>query len=212
MALNHTVKRGDCIYSIAFENGFFPDTIWNHPQNKELKAKRKDPNVLFPGDVVFVPDKRIKEVSKATDQQHRFRVKNVPAKFRLQLLKDDQPRANEPYVLNVDGAIKEGTTMSDGVVEEYISPNAEHAKLTIGEGENAAVYRIRFGTLNPHDEVMGIQGRLNNLGFTRLPVNGKLDEETKRGIAAFQAANGLEVTGQPDKRTVSKLKSCEGGS
>jgi hypothetical protein len=37
MAINHEVEEGDCIYSIAFENGFFADTIWNHANNAELK-------------------------------------------------------------------------------------------------------------------------------------------------------------------------------
>ena len=57
MPINHTVRAGDCISSIAFERGFFPDTIWNHGDNSDLKTRREDPNVLLPGDVVVVPDK-----------------------------------------------------------------------------------------------------------------------------------------------------------
>ena len=72
MPINHQVKQGDCISSIAFENGFFPDTIWNHPSNAELKKKREDPHVLLPGDMVFIPDKRPKEVSEPTNQVHKF--------------------------------------------------------------------------------------------------------------------------------------------
>ena len=60
MMPEHMVVAGDCILSIAEENGFQWKTIWNHAANSKLKADRGDPNVLFPGDVVFVPDKRLK--------------------------------------------------------------------------------------------------------------------------------------------------------
>ena len=62
MAENYQVKQGDCISSIAFEKGFFPDTIWNHPENENLKELRKDPSVLLPGDSVYIPDKRLRNL------------------------------------------------------------------------------------------------------------------------------------------------------
>ena len=99
MAEEYQVKQGDCIHSIAFEEGFFADTIWNHPNNSDLKSKRKDPNVLFPGDVVHIPDKRPREYSEATNQVYKYKCKNTPDKLKLQLLKENQPRANEVYEL-----------------------------------------------------------------------------------------------------------------
>jgi N-acetylmuramoyl-L-alanine amidase len=98
MPIDHEIGPGDCINSIALEHGFFPDTLWNHGSNSELKQKRKDPNVLFPGDKLHIPDIEIKEVSKATEKRHRFRRKGVPAKLHLRFLKpkDVPPPEEEP--------------------------------------------------------------------------------------------------------------------
>jgi hypothetical protein len=61
----HTVRQGDCIASISFRNGFLPETIWNDPNNAELR-RTKHPNILKPGDIVFIPDKRPKTSSLKT--------------------------------------------------------------------------------------------------------------------------------------------------
>ena len=63
---NHTVVQGECLSSIAAKAGFTVDALWNLPENAQLKSTRKDPNVLYPGDVVFVPDPRPKLISKST--------------------------------------------------------------------------------------------------------------------------------------------------
>ena len=54
-----TVNRGDSIPSLAHDNGHFWETLWNHGDNAALKALRKTPNILMPGDEVFVPEIRI---------------------------------------------------------------------------------------------------------------------------------------------------------
>lgn len=87
-AKDYKVREGDCISSIAYENGFFPDTIWNHPDNTELKRLRKEMNLLEVGDIVKIPEKEEKEESAAPEQKHRFRKKGVPAKLKMKILKE----------------------------------------------------------------------------------------------------------------------------
>jgi len=79
-----TVNRGDSIPSLAHDNGHFWETLWNHPQNADLKRRRRTPNILNPGDEVFIPELRLKTVSKPTDATHKFERKGVPAKIRMQ--------------------------------------------------------------------------------------------------------------------------------
>jgi hypothetical protein len=59
MSTEHKVKQSECIYSISDGYGFFPNTVWNDPSNAELKERRQVPGILFPGDIVVVPDKQL---------------------------------------------------------------------------------------------------------------------------------------------------------
>src|SRR5262245_51728275 len=62
MSRTHTIQTGECISSVAYRYGFFPSTIWDHPENAELKRLRRDPNVLYADDAVHVPELRVKEL------------------------------------------------------------------------------------------------------------------------------------------------------
>jgi hypothetical protein len=108
------VAQGECLSSIAKKYGLAWETIWNHRQNVDLARRRKDPNVLFPGDVLQIPERQLREHPASTDQRHRFILKCKRAKLRLQLMRGSEPRANERYVLVVDGILSSGTTNGEG--------------------------------------------------------------------------------------------------
>ena len=207
MPVQHVVKQGDTIASIAYGSGLLPDTVWNDSANGELKARRKTPNTLLPGDVVVIPDPRVKQQACATGSRHRFKRKAVPAKLIVQLLEDGEPRANVDYELVVDGVVKQGTTDGDGYVRETISPDARQAILRLPDREEI---KLKVGHLDPPDLVSGAQGRLNNLGFNAGPVSGEMNPATEAAIKAFQSDSQLEVTGRLDEATINKLKQRHG--
>jgi N-acetylmuramoyl-L-alanine amidase len=103
MPIQHTVRSGDCISSIAYEHGLFWKTVWEHPDNAELKEKRGTGFQLQPGDVVVVPDKRLLEVSKPPEKKHKFKFKGVPAVLIVAVMqhptaeeKEEDPSGTEP--------------------------------------------------------------------------------------------------------------------
>lgn len=198
---DYEVKQGECIESIAFDKGFFWETVWDDSQNAELKRVRKNPNAMLPGDKVFVPEKQEKEVSGATEQTHRFRKKGVPSFVDVVVRKFGEPRANTPYSLAVDGALFSGKTKADGRVRHPISPSAKEATLTVGEGEEAVEYTLQLGHLDPIEEISGVQGRLKNLGFMSGEPSGQADDATVEAIKLFQKDMGLEETGKLDSQT-----------
>jgi hypothetical protein len=88
---DYIVQPGDCISSIAQENGHFWQTIWNDPHNSALKSARGDPNVLLEGDRVTIPPIRIKYENRQTGAEHRFVRVGTPAKLRICIMEDPEP-------------------------------------------------------------------------------------------------------------------------
>lgn len=210
----HKVEQGECLSSIADANGFFWQTLWEHPKNADLKNLRKDPNILFTGDEVVIPDKRLKEETVGTGQVHRFRVKGIPAKFRLQIMRDAEPRAGESFVLKIDKVeVKRGTIPASGYIEIPILPQAQQGELIIGEGETAEVYVLSLGYLDPIETISGIKARLNNIGFDCGDVNNEMDEVTIEAIKNFQYyINHPNPKGELDEQTRQSLATLHDGN
>ena len=219
---DYIVKPGDCTDSIAYEHGFFWETLWNHADNNELKTARNNPNVLLAGDRVAIPPLREKEETGATEKRHRFRRRGVPAKLRVRILKEaleehqetgqnarphePRPRANIPYVLDIDGNFTSGKTNAEGWIEHSMPPNAKQARLILEPSTpNEVIMPFRLGHLDPVSEISGIQHRLNNMGFPCGPANGVLTPDTREALRRFQAQYGLRPTGEPDDATRAKL-------
>lgn len=198
------VGTGETTSSLAKKNGFFWKTIWDHPENAALKAKRKDPNVLFEDDDIFIPEKQLKEVSKGSEQEHNFKLKGEPAKLKIQLLQLGKPRANENYILQVDDKRIEGKTDGDGRIEHFISPDASSGQLILKNGRE--IYQLKLGNLDPLDLPSGIQQRLNNLHYSCGSEMGEIGELTKQALKEFQADYKLAETGEADAATKAKLK------
>lgn len=205
----YIVKQGDCISSIAFKYGLFPDTIWNDSKNSDLKQERKDPNVLLPGDEVYIREKEEKEESCASGKKHRFKRKGVPEKLIIQFRCDGEPRANEAYVLEIDGELSEGETDPNGKVEIPIPPDAKKGNITFRDTGDK--YNLNLGHLDPITEITGVQKRLRNLGFYDGSVDGKISPDFEHALRAFQEKNNLEPTGTLDENTRSKIEETYGG-
>lgn len=198
----YTVQQGDCISSIAHRYGFLWTTIWNHPSNGDLRQLRQDPNVLYPGDKLFIPDRTPKELPRPTEQRHKFLKKGDSAKLKILLLDQDVPRAGVPYTLVIDGKTISGTTDSNGYVRQPLPPNARSGKLLVGEGTTKDTFDLQFGFVDPVEQDSGVHGRLIDLGFG--------GDNPKEAIKAFQKKQALNVTGDPDDDTRAQLKGTFG--
>jgi len=203
--MDYEVQQGDCLNSIAKVHGLLWTVIWNHPRNASLKAKRKDPNILYPGDVLFIPEKNLRIESGETQQSHTFVLKDSSCKLKITLLCNDKPRASEPYRLTIDGVVSQGQTNSSGSLEQTIEPDASVGHLSLTNVNED--YDLLLGHMDPITEISGIQMRLQNLGFyIGERADGIMGPKTAGGVRAFQSKYGLKVDGIPGPKTQAKLK------
>lgn len=129
---HHRVRQGECMASIAAGTGFLPDVLWNHPENRELKDRRRNPSILFPGDVVFIPEKETRTDSGGTEERHRFQRRGRTVALRLTLA-DEQGDAwaDTRYRLRIESRDYEGATDGTGALEHEIPAAADSGELTV---------------------------------------------------------------------------------
>ena len=213
MAIKHEVQQGECATTIAARYGIHDAKVLeDHPDNQALFEGRPNRNVLAPGDVVVVPDRRLKTEHLETSRVHRFRLKRPVKELRL-VLRDanDEPVANLPYVLRLPSIARSGTTGGDGAIAEPVPIGTKRAELEVA----GQVLELRLGWLDPmrevdDDGVRGVQARLGNLGYSVGRVDGVLGPRTKLGILVFCYDHDLELSGTITDALRDKLRDVHG--
>ena len=210
---DHVVQQGEHLTQIADKYGFRNyETIWNHPDNAQLKAARQSPNVLLPGDKI-PSGKSDKKTGVPTTQKHRFQLAGRPLFLHLALRDfDNQPLANTKCELTVAGAKTPLTTDANGHIKVPIPASAKDATLVFKDPlvPFDLTVPIKIGHLDPVDALSGQKARLSNLGYITQPLEEVDATVFARSVQEFQCDLGLKVTGVCDAATQSKLKELHG--
>jgi len=205
---DHTVTLGESVSKIAADNKLADyREIWNHASNRQF-ANTRDPNLLYPGDELFVPEQRQKDLIATTGMTHQFRKKVPKNKIRLQMLDGNMnPIAEADYTLTVGDDSYSGQTDDEGRIMHDMAVEVDSGSLEFG----GRTIDLEIGSLAPLDKVEGIQARLQNLGYAVEAVDG--DDSTdayKDAAKAFQADQNLAVDGIVGPRTRGKLENIYG--
>jgi N-acetylmuramoyl-L-alanine amidase len=241
MAEEYTVQQGDSVPSIAVERGFFWKTLWNHENNAALRNKRKDPDILMPGDVLHIPDRQKKTETRGTESSHKFKVKGRKVKLKLTLLrqpKDSSPgqtakEASEtwrfvlpgrpddkaepmdfvPWEVHADGKlVDKGHTDGSGKLAVTLAANAKDGLLVVNRNKpDERMIPLNFRSMDPIEEPQGIAKRLNNLGFSCRTFQLSINHDVEYAIAGFQRREGMLIDGNLDSKVQERIKSVYGG-
>jgi hypothetical protein len=189
---HHEVAQGETTVQLALQSGHYWSTVWQHSNNAQLRQLRKHHNVLQPGDVLFIPAIRPRQVSKPTDATHQFIRKGVPEKFNLQFLDyDNQPLSNASYVLTLDDTTSTGNLDADGWLRVFVRPDVRSGRIEVGPHGSLAACDLNFGHLDPLSTLTGVQARLRNLGLYDGPIDGEINDLLKEAARAFRLAENL---------------------
>jgi hypothetical protein len=213
-----TVEQGDHLPQLAEEYGFSDwHTIWDDPNNAQLKEQRTDPGVLAPGDRLYIPDKKPSDGQKvATGATARFRLKRSLPKLRLVVCGfDGQPLADTDCTVTIDGAQTAARTGSDGLLELDLAPGAREATLEV----NGQSWALEIGHLDPVDTDTGLWARLRNLGYLVDEATEEQDPSPDAppdpaalafAIELFQRDHELPIDGSNATSVKDKLRDIHG--
>lgn len=163
------MKPGELLSQVAQAAGFLDArTVWDAAENAPLRDQRSDPNVLKPGDKVFVPDRVAKSVVASTGKRAVFQAAIPTKDLRIRVLNASGlpiAGADCDFTVGDKQALK---TDADGKVERRIVLDAAGNAPTDGGLTLAAqrlVIHLKLQPMAHEDTREGQQARLNNLGY-----------------------------------------------
>jgi peptidoglycan hydrolase-like protein with peptidoglycan-binding domain len=197
--MKHLVEPGDTLSSIARQHGFTTHKVLKaHPENAALMKARPNPNVLNPGDEVFVPELETKTVDAATGQKHVFAAAGEQLVLRVKVLDLNREQLHDTCFFQDEFQ----TTIMPEKGEAYeasINPRVRAARmrLTPANPDNPPVLvDLDVGGLNTADNAQGQQDRLNNLGyFAGFSRTSIVTNQFTWAVEEFQVDHKLSVDG-----------------
>lgn len=211
MGSNYSVGKAEHLALIADRHGFTSiDPIVRHPNNAALFRDRQ-PGILAPSEVVFIPDPQPAVFGAGTGQRHTFVKKILRAKVRIVVQSfGGRAQSSLDCAVDCDGEKTKVTTQADGLIEFSIHPSATEATVTIAAPAAPVTLKVEIGGVGPVRNEDAALLRLRNLGYFRPCFPEEEANEQKTAIEEFQLENGLEVTGELDDRTKQKLEKVYG--
>jgi hypothetical protein len=218
MAEVHVVQQGETLNRIAKKYEFVrAETIYDHESNAAFRELRPNPNMIFPGDEINIPDKEKIIKMGYTGGSHSFTVKRPEIeKFRVKIQNGSgKAWAGKRITLDMGGQSIDAEIGDDGIIEVAL-PNGDEScgELNVymdpNSDEPTHKFEVQLGSLDPVEELSGVQARCNLLGFDCGVADGIMGGKTREGVKAFQTAQGLDVDGVPGPMTKNKLKEVYG--
>jgi hypothetical protein len=198
----YVIRQGDFLSRLAFTKGFDADEVWDAPENAEIKAARPNPDILCPGDILYVPEPKPDPLPLNVGGESTYMGDVPTVTVRIILVEGGTPLANELFAVDGLPDPLSGTTTEDGCVMFEAPITLREASIVL-PNRNLS-YPVMIGHLDPSDERSGTAMWLAHLGcYGWFPeLEGDFDpDQHKLAIATFQSTIGRDSTGEYDDDT-----------
>lgn len=199
----YLIRQGDYVAALGARLGFDARSVWLHERNAVLRAKRGSPNILAPGDVLYIPEARHKPAPLLAHTANCYRASVPKARIVVGLRGRgaDWHVANEPYELRgLGGEVIHGTTDAEGRL--VLSLPIHIACVDVTFPRLGVRMPLQVGHLDPVDTISGVEQRLEHLGYDA--------RNLPEALRAFQRDMQLPETGAVDAATTAALASKHG--
>lgn len=162
----YVVKQGDFLLQLAYEFGFDADGVWNDPSNDEIRKARSEPNILFPGDLLHIPQANKPPVhSLETGQTNSFVAPAAPTVTITQKFVDPDKDSyvSKAFTVQELDQLTGLSTDEDGTATFPAPLTLDVA--TIVFTESGETWKLLIGHMDPIETRSGIFKRLQNLGY-----------------------------------------------
>lgn len=190
----HIVSAGETCSTIAHaERMPHFAAIWNARENAGLRARRKSPHTLLPGDAVAIPTRPPATKNFAAGAEHRVVVHTDELFVRLKLFLPDGASVLEATdAVRPSGAVRAPVTMEDGALVVPIRREATSVAVALG-GESVD---FQVGALAPIGEKEGVRQRLEHLGYDAGGEDDGSDEALRYAIESFEHDEKVKPRGE----------------
>ncbi|MFO0555575.1 MAG: peptidoglycan-binding domain-containing protein [Polyangiaceae bacterium] len=203
----YVIKQGDYLTKLAHELSFDPDTVWNHEKNAALRERRPNRDILYPGDILEIPDAEPNAAPVQQGSSNDYSAAIPKVKITVLLEGPEGPLANEPF--SIEG-LAETTGSTNGAGEIDLEIPVDVKSFTVSLTQKEYAYNILVGHLDPPTEDSGIRQRLTNLGIFRRASPPEDAAAYRAAIREFQRQKSLPITGEVDDATREAIVSAHG--
>jgi hypothetical protein len=181
----YVICQGDYLLSLAYRFSFDADAVWNDPKNADVKQARKDPNMLCPGDILYIPETKPTKYALAVGATNSF-VAN-PTLVPVTVTFADAAFASQACTIQELTNLGALATDAAGALTCSVPVTLEAATIHFTKLDMTHVLKI--GHLDPPDTLFGVYQRLQNLGF--IAPDARYDSSdvdfVRRQLRAFKA-------------------------
>jgi hypothetical protein len=212
----YVIRQGDFLLMLAQKFGFDADTVWRDPKNANLRAIRPSPNILFPSDVLYIPDPpaqpQMTTLTPGTTNNFVAPVAPTMTLSQKFLGSDPKSYASKAYTVQELPQLTGLQTDETGVATFTAPVTLTTATVTFtATGE---VWVLSLGAMDPIGTLSGIFHRLQNLGY--LDADAQFDGSDlnllRMGLLNLKASQQPAAgDAAPDPSPASSLASASAG-